>query len=45
MKSTTYLIWKNPHLGGENPEWIRLTRSQFLAFVKSPESKGRYFEP
>ena len=44
MKSTTYLIWEIPHCNGENPEWINLTRSEFLAFVKSPESKGRYFE-
>lgn len=38
---TTYLAWKDPACGGVNPEWVTLTRAEYLALVKSNE---RFFE-
>jgi DNA-directed RNA polymerase specialized sigma subunit len=40
---TTYLVWKDPACNGINPEWEQISRSGFLALVKSPEGKGRRF--
>jgi RNA polymerase sigma factor (sigma-70 family) len=40
---TTYLVWKDPACNGINPEWREITRDEFLALVKSPESNDRRF--
>jgi len=40
---TTYLIWKDPSCGGVNPDWKKISGKEFLALVRSPEGKGRFF--
>ena len=40
---TTYLIWQNPSCSGINPDWKKINGKDFLALVRSPEGKGRYF--
>ena len=42
MKNT-YLIWKDPFCNGVNPEWVNLSRDEFLVFIKLPENKNRRF--
>ena len=42
MKNT-YLIWKDPSCNGVNPEWINLSRDEFLVFIKLLENKNRRF--
>ena len=39
----TYLVWKDPSCNGINPDWQEITGQEFLALVRSPESKGRHF--
>jgi len=40
---TTYLVWKTPPQNGEAPDWQQIKGKDFLALVRSSESKGRYF--
>lgn len=38
-----FLRWKNPACNGKNIEWEEMKPRDFFAFMKSDESKGRYF--
>ena len=40
---TKYLIWKDKDCQGVNPEWLFLSGKEFFDFIKSEQSKGRYF--
>ena len=40
---TTYYAWENPDCNGIDPIWVELSGLEFLALVRSAESKGRYF--
>lgn len=40
---TTYLVWKDPTCHGANPDWQEISGKEFLALVRSPDGKGRWF--
>lgn len=40
---TQYFVWKDPNCNGVNPEWIQLTRKQYLALVNDPKNSHRHF--
>ena len=40
---TIYLVWKDRHCNGVNPEWQELTGKGFYSFIKKPENKERHF--
>lgn len=39
----TYLRWKDPDCNGKNIEWEEMSKNEFFEFIKSEQSKGRYF--
>ena len=41
--SKTYWIKKDPDLKNEETEWVEMSGIDFYRFLKSPESKDRYF--
>jgi hypothetical protein len=43
LMKTTYLIWKDPSCNGIDPDWQEITGKEFLALVRSAESKNRHF--
>ena len=40
---TTYLVWKDPACGGNNPDWREISGKEFYVLVNSEESKSRHF--
>lgn len=40
---TQYFVWKDPNCNGVNPEWVQLTRKQYLALVNDPKNSHRHF--
>ncbi len=41
--ASKYYVWKDPNCNGTNPEWIQMSRKNFLDFIKEPENACRKF--